>query len=355
MLTALFSFATLSISFPSTCLWRSRLMDPRLKETPENLQELIDSQADFIVGNQLSSGAIPWYRGGVTDPWDHVEGAIALDFSGRFKEAAAAYVWSRDMQNPDGSWYSGYLDDKAQDSVKDTNFASYIATGTWFHYLATKDLGFLRRMWPTVEKGIDFGLSLQQPMGEIPWASGDKGEVWPGAIVTSSCCIWHSIRNGINISKTLGQDRPDWDRASERLLKAIKEHPELFDKMGENKRRYSMNWFYPILTGVIGGKEAKERIEREWADFIIDNWGCRVTADEDVTAVAETSELVIALCLIGEHNRAKLLLDWTLRLRDGESGFCRGIKLPEQEACPRERATWTSAALIMAIAALAKA
>ena len=63
-------------------------MDPRLKETPENLQELIDSQADFIVGNQLSSGAIPWYRGGVTDPWDHVEGAIALDFSGRFKDRA---------------------------------------------------------------------------------------------------------------------------------------------------------------------------------------------------------------------------------------------------------------------------
>ena len=329
-------------------------MEPRLKEAPENLQELIDSQADFIVDNQLPSGAIPWHRGGITDPWDHVEGAVALDFCGRFKEATAAYMWSRDMQNSDGSWYYGYLDDKPQDSVKDTNFASYIATGMWFHYLATRDSGFLRQMWPTVERGIDFALSLQQPTGEIPWASSDKGEVWPGAIVTSSCCIWHSIRNGISISKTLGEDRPDWDRASERLLKAIKEHPELFDRMGENKRRYSMNWFYPILTGVIEGKEAKERIEREWQDFIIEGWGCRVTADEDVTAVAETSELIIALCLIGEHERAKLLLDWTLQLRDDRGGFCRGIKLPEREACPPERATWTSAALIMAVAALAK-
>ena len=329
-------------------------MEPRLKATPENLQELIDSQADFIVDNQLPSGAITWYRGGVTDPWDHVEGAIALDLCGRFEEAAAAYMWSRDMQNPDGGWYSGYLDDKPRDSVKDTNYACYIATGMWFHYLATGDLGFLRQMWPTVERGIGFALSLQQPTGEIPWASSDEGDVWPGAIVTSSCCIWHSIRNGINISKILGQGRPDWDTASERLLRAIKGHPELFDKMGENERRYSMNWFYPILTGVIEGKEAKERIEREWKDFIIENWGCRVTADEDVTAVAETSELIIALCLIGEHERAKLLLDWTLRLRDDRGGFCRGIKLPEGKACPPERATWTSAALIMAVAALAK-
>ena len=332
-------------------------MEPRLKEAPENLQQLVSSQADYIIDNQLPSGAIPWYQGSITDPWDHVEGAIALAFAGRFKEAAAAYTWSRNMQNPDGSWYSAYLDDKPQELVRDSNFAAYIATGMWFHYLATKDLGFLREMWPAVEKGIDFALSLQQPTGEISWALSEKGNAWPGAILTSSCCTWHSIRNGMDISKTLGVDRADWDAASERLLKATRQNPELFDRMGENKRRYAMNWFYPILTGVIKGKEAQGRIEREWSDFVIDNWGCRVAADEDVTAVAETSELIVSLCLIGEHEKARLLLDWTLRLWDNKSGFCRGIKLPEQEACPsdNERATWTSAALIMAIAALAKA
>jgi len=331
-------------------------MESRLKETSESLQELVDSQADFIVDNQLPSGAIPWYQGGVTDPWDHVEGAIALNLCGRFKEAAAAYMWSRDMQNTDGSWYSTYLDDQPQELVRDTNFAAYIATGMWFHYLATKDLDFLREMWPVVEKGIDFALSLQRPTGEVSWALSDKGNAWPSAILTSSCCIWHSIRNGINISRTLGIDRPDWEAAGERLLRAI-QSPELFDKMGENKRRYAMNWFYPVLTGAVKGEDAKGRIESEWADFVIDNWGCRVAADEDVTAVAETSELIIALCLIGEHDKARRLLDWTLRLRDGKRGFCRGIKLPKQEACPNdnERATWTSAALIMAIAALAKA
>jgi len=330
-------------------------MKPRFIETPEYIQEIVDHQADFIVDCQLPSGAIPWYQGGITDPWDHVEGAIALDLSGRSDKAAAAYLWSRDMQNADGSWFFSYVDDKPQDLVKDTNFACYIATGMWFHYLASDDLTFLRHMWPMIEKGIDFALSLQQPTGEIPWALGEKGKAWPGAILTSCCCIWRSIRNGIEIARTLGVDNSDWGAASERLFRATREHPELFDRMGENKRRYSMNWFYPVLTGVTNGQEAKERIEKEWTDFVIGGWGCRVVADEDVTAVAETSELIIALAQIGEHEKAKLLLDWTLRLRDDESGFCRGIKLPEGEACPRERATWTSAALIMAVASLAKA
>jgi len=320
------------------------------------LQELVQRQADFIISQQLPSGAIPWFRGAITDPWDHVECAIALDFAGRFDEAARAYKWSFEAQNPDGSWYSSYPQRKQDDQTKDTNFVSYIATGVWFHYLATRDKVFLREMWLMVEKAIDFTLSLQQPTGEIYWALSPNGKSWPGAMMTASSCTWNSIRNGMNIAKTLGVERPDWEAASTRLFKAMRELPELFDKMGENKRRYAMNWFYPVLTGVLQGKEAKERIHKEWSDFIIDNWGCRVAIDEDTTAVAETSELIIALALIGEHERARKLLDWTRKLRDNKPGFCRGIKFPEQLPCPpdEERATWTSAALIMAIAALSK-
>jgi hypothetical protein len=209
-------------------------------------------------------------------------------------------------------------------------------------------------MWPTVEKGIEFVLGLQQPTGEISWALSKKGKPWDGAVLTSSCCIWHSINNGVKMADVLGVDRSGWADANRRQLEAIKHHPELFDKQGENKRRFAMNWFYPILTGIMDGDEAVKRIDDEWDDFIIEDWGCRVAADEDVTAVAETGELIIALCLIGERERAQRLLDWTLKLRDGEPGFSRGVKMPEQEEFPGERATWTSAALIMAIAALAK-
>jgi len=345
MLTTLQAFATLS-----------EAMELQLKITQDNLQQLVRRQADFITSQQLPSGAIPWYRGGSIDPWDHVECAIALDFAGRFKEAAGAYKWSCDTQNPDGSWYSCYPQKDNNDLTRDTNFTSYIATGMWFNYLAAKDTAFLRQMWTTVEKALNFALSLQQPTAEIFWAVSPAGKSWPGAMLTASSCTWHSIRNGINIAKTLGIDRPNWIEASDRLLIAINEHPELFDRINENKRCYSMNWFYPVLTGAIRGKKAKERIDKEWSDFVIENWGCRVALDEDTTAVAETSELIIALTQIGEFERATKLLEWTLKLNDDKPGFCRGIKFPEQVPCPpdEERATWTSAALIMAIAALSK-
>jgi len=331
-------------------------MELQLKITQDNQQQLVRRQADFITSQQLPSGAIPWYQGGPIDPWDHVECAIALDFAGRFKEAVRAYKWSHDTQNPDGSWYSCYPQKDNNDLTRDTNFTSYIATGMWFNYLATKDTAFLRQMWTTVEKAINFALSLQQPTGEIFWAVSPTGKSWPGAMLTASSCTWHSIRNSINIAKTLGIAKPNWEEASTRLLRAINEHPELFDKINENKRRYSMNWFYPVLTGAIRGKKARERIDKEWSYFVIENWGCRVALDEDTTAVAETSELIIALTQIGEFERATKLLEWTLKLNDDKSGFCRGIKLPEQVPCPpdEERATWTSAALIMAIAALSK-
>jgi len=335
----------------------SEARELRPKLTRDDLEELVRHQADFIISQQLPSGAIPWFRGAITDPWDHVECAIALDLAGRHDEAVKAYMWSHETQNSDGSWYSNYPQVKQDDRTRDANFTSYIATGIWFHYLAAKDPGFLQKTWPMVEKAIDFALSLQQPTGEVFWAVSPTDKPWPGAILTSSSCIWHSINNGVNIAKTLGKAKNGWKEASNKLLRAMREHPELFDKMGENKRRYAMNWFYPVLTGVIDGKEARERIDREWNDFIIDSCGCRVAVDEDTTAVAETCELIIALALIGEHERAKMLLDWILKLRDDKPGFCRGIKFPEKVACPpdEERATWTSAALILAIAALSKA
>src|SRR4030043_491159 len=85
------------------------------RERMEHGPGLIEEQAAYISRHQLPSGAIPWYEDGVTDPWDHVECAIALDLTGRFDQAVKAYSWLRDKQNADGSWYSSYLDDEPRD------------------------------------------------------------------------------------------------------------------------------------------------------------------------------------------------------------------------------------------------
>ncbi|MGD2065474.1 MAG: hypothetical protein PVI95_03400 [Dehalococcoidia bacterium] len=328
---------------------------------PEHIQRLIQSQADFIVSQQLPSGAIPWYQGGITDPWDHVECGMALDFSGRSGEAGSGYKWMHDTQNPDGSWYFSYLNDKAQDLTKDTNFSTYLATGLWFHYFVTRDLAFLRYMWPVVEKGINFALSLQQPGGDIYWGLSENNEVWPGAILTASSSTWRSIKYGIRIAKILGVDKPDWMEACQRLARAIKEQPELFDRLGEDKSGHAMTWYYPVLVGLSKGKQAEERLSRGWQDFIIDGWGCKCFTDRQSVCVAETFELVLTLARMGAGDKAKMVLDWVLQFRDRDGVFYREVYWPQREIRrselepqAHEKNTWTSAAAILAMVALDK-
>lgn len=321
----------------------------------QDIQELIRQSASFISNHQLSSGAIPWYKDGITDPWNHVECAIALDLSGRPNEAERAYMWLCDVQNPDGSWWHSYLNGQPQDLTRDANYSSYIAVGLWCHYLVTGDVDFLRQMWPTVEKSIAFALDLQQPTGEIYWGRDTKNVAWPSALLAASSCIWLSIRSGIRIAEVLGLNRPGWEAASKRLTEAIREHPELFDRCGHSNHDYAVSWFYPVLVGVINGEGAKRHLLDRWEDFVIDDWGCKcvVNAPWWVT-VAETCELIMALTLIDEHDRAKQLLDWILRLRDHDGSFWTGVKIPEEMIWPEEKPTWVSAAVIIAATAQLK-
>jgi hypothetical protein len=265
----------------------------------------------------------------------------------------------RDTQNPDGSWYFSYHNDKPQDLTKDTNFSTYIATGMWFHYLTTNDLDFLRYMWPTVEKGINFALSLQQPGGDIYWGVSENNEVWPGAILTASSSTWLSIKCGTRIAKALGLVKPDWNKAHQRLARAIKEHPERFDRLGEDKSGHAMTWYYPILVGLLKGKQAEERISGGWPNFIIDGWGCKCFADRQSVCVAETFELILALAKMGAKYKARIVRDWVLQFRDSDGVFYREAYWPhrelrrsEPEPQVPEKNTWTSAAAVLALVAL---
>ena len=143
-----------------------------------------------------------------------------------------------------------------------------------------------------------------------------------------------------------------WKQGMEIFDKAKKEHPELFDNSGGDKYDYAMSWYYPVLTGVIKGEEARRRILSRWSDFVIHNWGCKCVVEAPWwVTTAETCELSLALMRIDEWDRAKLLLEWLLKLQDCEGGFWTGIKLPEEQIWPEEKPTWASAAIIIAATA----
>ncbi|MGH2729051.1 MAG: prenyltransferase, partial [Actinomycetota bacterium] len=214
---------------------------------------------DFIAATQAPSGAIPWWPGGRVDPWNHIESAMGLDAGGRHDAATRAYVWLAQTQRPDGAWPAGYLDGAVIDPTLDANFSSYVGAGVWHHWLATEDDRFLADLWPVVEAAIEFTLSLQRDDGTICWARDASYRPWPGALLTSCSCIHLSLRCAISIAETLGHERPDWELSLETLVQAVTHSPDAF----EPKDRFSMDWYYPVLGGVLRDGRGNHRLKQE--------------------------------------------------------------------------------------------
>ena len=76
---------------------------------------------------------------------------MALVLAGRRREAERAFEWLASTQLPDGTWCRYYLAEGVEDPRRDPNVGAYVATGVWWHYLCTGDLGLLESMWPVVE------------------------------------------------------------------------------------------------------------------------------------------------------------------------------------------------------------
>ena len=138
-----------------------------LRVVPSLRNAGVELTVETIVAAQLSDGSIPWNPTSHTDPWDHVEAAMALSVAGRRREADEAFGWLTKVQRRDGSWAAAYRNGTVDDPTLDANFCSYVAAGAWHHWLCFGDSSWLERMWPTVERAIDFTLDLQAETGEI--------------------------------------------------------------------------------------------------------------------------------------------------------------------------------------------
>jgi hypothetical protein len=312
------------------------------------LPELVLETARAIAAVQRPDGFIPHTEAGEGDAWNHVEAAMALDVGGLTGEAERAYEWLAREQRSDGSWALTYRAGRADDAGADANFCAYVATGAWHHYLATLDSGFLAETWPVVERALDFTLALQAPGGEIHWARDARGAAWPAALLTSCSCIHLSLRCGLAIAETLGRQRPRWETARSRLAEAIEHRPEAF----EPRDRWSMDWYYPVLCGVLEGTAATARLRRDWDRFVVPGLGVRCVADQPWVTVAETCELVLALDSIGWEEEAKELFAGLESLRAPDGAYWTGVTFPDRALWPEERPTWTSGAVLLAADAL---
>jgi hypothetical protein len=274
---------------------------------------------------------------------------MALTAAGLVDQAHAAYEWSRTQQRSDGSWAIQYRRGVVEDANSDSNFCAYIATGVWHHVLVTGDQEFAERMWPTVRDAIDFVLNLQAGTGEIYWAQGPTG-VLREALLTGCASIYHSIRCALALADLLGEQQPEWEVAVGRLGHAITDHPDAFTE----KPKYSMDWYYPILTGAVRGATAHDRIAERWSDFVVDGLGIRCVDDRPWVTGAETCELVMALDTMGERDRALQQFEAMQHLREVDGSYWTGLVFSDGKRWPVERTTWTGAAMILAADSLSE-
>jgi hypothetical protein len=310
--------------------------------------------AEAIAEWQLPSGMIPWFPGGHADAWNHVEAAMALDIGGLRAEAERAYEWLVGLQRPDGAWHQYYVDagdgttGVEQDKL-DANVCAYVAGGVYHHYLRHKDTGFLESLWPTIERAIDFVLDLQTPRGEILWARHADGTPWSFALLTGSSSICHSLRCAIAIATELGHERPDWELSASALAHVVGHVPDAFAP----KHRWAMDWYYPVLSGVVGGDAGRDHLEARYATFAVEDKGIRCVSDRPWITTAETCECAMAYLAVGMRDRALDLFGHAQSQRLDDGRYWTGIVYPQEVHFPAdETSTYSAAAVVLAAEAL---
>ena len=188
---------------------------------------------------------------------------MALSVCGLPGPARRAYEWLRATQRADGSWPRRAAPGGAvNEAAGESNHAAYVAVGVWHEYLVTGDADFVARMWPTVRRAIEFTPSACKPRGGRSSGSATRPRC-PGRLCAADRVRQHvpepALRGGPG-RLHLAEPQPEWELAAGRLAHAVACHPEAF----EDKSRFSMDWYYPVLGGAVRGADAAAWLAAGW-------------------------------------------------------------------------------------------
>ncbi len=322
-----------------------------------------DGTRATIARLQNADGSIPWFKGGVIDPWNHLEATMGLHILGERAAAEKGIAYLQNSQLDDGSWWGQLgsavpIDMELQQfttegmdtgqKVRDTNFTAYIATAALHHHLIFQDMAYTQNLWPCVEAAITFVLGMQYDEGDIRWTARDPGTPEEDSLVTGNSSIYKSLGHAIKLGTLLGKPVDSWRAARDRLGHTLAHCPERFDRTWGSKARYSMDWYYPVLSGALDASAATERLQARWDNFVIDGFGCRCVSDEPWVTVAESAELVLALMALGKTEQAALHLGWLDKFRDANGAYWMGMQVEEETFWPVEQPAWTAGAVLLA-------
>ena len=311
-------------------------------------KEIFKINGAYIKSIQYKSGAIPSNEDGTHDPWDHIESIMGLNIYKDIEASKSAFNWLTHHQNSDGSWYAKYYKRDAIEKNKPTHFSPYIAVAALHFFRIFKDINFLQSIWSSIELAVNFSVELQQDNGTIPWSINNNSQIENDYLLTGCSSILKSIECSIALSKILNKTEniEKWKKAHLLLSNAIQDPHGKFDLI-KDRKRFSMDWYYPILSGCLKQDEKSYYINKIFKDFYLDGIGIKCVIEEPWVTVAETSEFILALMCAGYDDEAKRLLFDVLNISDEEGIPFMGWQYEQNIFWPEEKPSWTAAALML--------
>src|SRR3546814_17943500 len=86
-----------------------------------------------------------------------------------------------------------------EDHSSESNMCAYLAVGVWHPWVVRRDGAFVRRLWPTVRRALDYVVSMQLSFGGIAWSQewndGAPAKVNEEALLAGSSSIYQAIRS----------------------------------------------------------------------------------------------------------------------------------------------------------------
>jgi hypothetical protein len=305
----------------------------------------IDATALHLASLQRPSGMILLASGGGTDPWNHVEAAIGLDLAGRHDLSLRAYGWLAEAQMTDGSWLATYSSDGlASANHVDTNAVGYVASGLLAHLVVTGDDVSCDELYPMVEAALDYVADCERGTGAVPWSVDRDGGESQLRLLAASSSLVSSFRHGAELAARLGHDGARWRAASDRIAGEIVAREEGF----ADKSEFAMDWYYPVLAGVINGDQARNRLSSREPGFVTPD-GVLCRSDRRWVTSAETAEAAIAYVRAGDPEAARRLFATLVDKRLPTGGYLTGLVYPERSEFPKgESTSYSDAAVLIA-------
>lgn len=292
--------------------------------------------------------------------------AYALDRCGYAEDAAGFYRWCKDAQEPDGGWFQRYHIEKTPGPSwgEQEDQCATILWGIIQHYHLTKDQDFLKELWPTVKKGIDHLLEKRDRKTGLIGPTFDLWEEKKALHTYTNAAGCAALRESSKAATVIGLDNlsASWLDESRALQNAIT--TQLWD---EQKGRF-LKSIDPLDTSI---DTALLGLTYPFSVLDADDPRILNTSRQIETAFRYASEglgrypgdsylggnpwfittlwMALYQSKLGNHEKAKLLIDWCAKHVDEIQLFAEQVNRDNGEPISASPLAWSHAMFILSL------